>query len=85
MFKSLVGRGHAEFSSNRQQDASEFLLHLLSNIERAERAGSDSNSILSLFQYEVRGSVLYIEYLVCPHSMSGRGTDPMCGIKKGVV
>lgn len=53
MFKSLIGRGHAEFSSNRQQDASEFLLHLLSNIERADRAGSDTNSILSLFQYQV--------------------------------
>lgn len=29
MFKILAGRGHAGFSSNRQQDAQEFLLHLI--------------------------------------------------------
>jgi len=29
MFKHLVGRGHEEFSTMRQQDAFEFLLHLL--------------------------------------------------------
>jgi uncharacterized UBP type Zn finger protein len=29
MFKTLVGRGHAEFSSGRQQDAAEYLQHLL--------------------------------------------------------
>ncbi|XP_057320588.1 ubiquitin carboxyl-terminal hydrolase 5 [Microplitis mediator] len=34
MFKSLIGRGHAGFSSHRQQDAQEFLLHLLSILER---------------------------------------------------
>jgi ubiquitin carboxyl-terminal hydrolase 5/13 len=28
-FKSLVGRGHPEFSSARQQDAAEFWVHLL--------------------------------------------------------
>lgn len=28
MFKHLIGRGHAEFSTMRQQDAFEFLLHL---------------------------------------------------------
>ena len=55
MFKALVGRGHAEFSSARQQDAPEFFLHLLAAIERAERAdsGSDSHSLLSLFRYQV--------------------------------
>jgi len=35
MFRRLVGRGHAEFSSNQQQDAQEFLLHLINLIERA--------------------------------------------------
>ena len=33
MFKSLVGKGHPEFSTKRQQDAQEFLLHLFSMIE----------------------------------------------------
>ncbi|XP_041479987.1 ubiquitin carboxyl-terminal hydrolase 5-like [Lytechinus variegatus] len=37
MFKSLVGKGHHEFSTNRQQDAQEYLLHLFSIIERHSR------------------------------------------------
>lgn len=36
MFKHLVGRGHPEFSTNRQQDAVEFFQYLLQLIERAE-------------------------------------------------
>lgn len=34
MFKQLVGKNHSEFSSNRQQDAQEYLLHLLSLMEK---------------------------------------------------
>eukprot|EP00117_Sycon_ciliatum_P019378 scpid39448/ scgid6154/ Ubiquitin carboxyl-terminal hydrolase 5; Deubiquitinating enzyme 5; Isopeptidase T; Ubiquitin thioesterase 5; Ubiquitin-specific-processing protease 5 len=33
-FKTLVGRGHSEFSSNRQQDAQEFMLHILNMVDR---------------------------------------------------
>jgi ubiquitin carboxyl-terminal hydrolase 5/13 len=33
-FKTLVGRGHVEFSTKRQQDAHEFLIYLFSLIER---------------------------------------------------
>lgn len=29
MFKHLVGHGHSEFSSGRQQDAAEYMQHLL--------------------------------------------------------
>ena len=36
MFKTVIGRGHPEFSTNRQQDAQEFFMHLLSAIDRAE-------------------------------------------------
>ncbi|GAB0494854.1 hypothetical protein MMPV_006150 [Pyropia vietnamensis] len=39
-FKALVGRGHPEFSTGRQQDASEFLQHLLELMARAERSGA---------------------------------------------
>lgn len=39
MFKTLIGKGHPEFSSSRQQDASEFFQHFLDKITRAERAG----------------------------------------------
>lgn len=33
MFKSLIGTGHSEFSSSRQQDALEYFQHLLDQIE----------------------------------------------------
>lgn len=33
MFKALVGRGHPEFSTNRQQDAQEFFLHFINMVE----------------------------------------------------
>ena len=36
MFKSVIGRGHPEFSTNRQQDAQEFFMHLLSLMDRTE-------------------------------------------------
>lgn len=36
MFKSVIGRGHPEFSTSRQQDAQEFFMHLVSTIDRAE-------------------------------------------------
>lgn len=37
MFKTLVGRGHPEFSTKKQQDAQEFFLYLLQLIERNSR------------------------------------------------
>lgn len=36
MLKHLVGRGHPEFSTMRQQDSFEFLLHLLKQITRSQ-------------------------------------------------
>ena len=33
MFRTLVGRGHQEFATKRQQDAQEYLLHLFTLIE----------------------------------------------------
>jgi len=32
-FKSLIGKGHSEFASKKQQDAQEFFLYFLSLIE----------------------------------------------------
>lgn len=40
MLKHLVGRGHAEFSTMRQQDAFEFLLHLFKLITRSQHSAS---------------------------------------------
>ncbi|XP_014607776.1 PREDICTED: ubiquitin carboxyl-terminal hydrolase 5 isoform X2 [Polistes canadensis] len=37
MFKTLIGRGHPGFSSNRQQDAQEFLLQLINILDVEER------------------------------------------------
>ena len=34
MFQTLVGRGHAEFSTKKQQDAMEYLGHVLKLTER---------------------------------------------------
>jgi ubiquitin carboxyl-terminal hydrolase 5/13 len=39
-FKSLIGKGHPEFSTARQQDASEFFQHMLEAVSRAERTGA---------------------------------------------
>ncbi|WIA38798.1 hypothetical protein OEZ86_002085 [Tetradesmus obliquus] len=39
-FKALVGKGHPEFSSGRQQDAAEYLTHLLQLISRSEHAAA---------------------------------------------
>jgi ubiquitin carboxyl-terminal hydrolase 5/13 len=36
-FKTLLGRGHPEFSTMKQQDAEEFLIHLLDMLRREER------------------------------------------------
>eukprot|EP01127_Copromyxa_protea_P001634 TRINITY_DN11594_c0_g1_i1.p1 TRINITY_DN11594_c0_g1~~TRINITY_DN11594_c0_g1_i1.p1 ORF type:complete len:802 (-),score=245.62 TRINITY_DN11594_c0_g1_i1:36-2441(-) len=55
MFKSLIGKGHDEFSTNRQQDALEFLQHVFSLIERSEKqaGGSDPTKIFD-FSLEER-------------------------------
>lgn len=37
MFKALVGKDHAEFSTMKQQDAGEFLTHLLEFIKRSSK------------------------------------------------
>mmetsp|Transcript_62 Transcript_62/g.92 ORF Transcript_62/g.92 Transcript_62/m.92 type:complete len:885 (-) Transcript_62:589-3243(-) len=40
-FKTLVGRGHSEFSSGRQQDALEYFQYLLEQMTRCEHANSE--------------------------------------------
>ncbi|TNN69091.1 Ubiquitin carboxyl-terminal hydrolase 13 [Liparis tanakae] len=53
MLKALVGRGHQEFSSNRQQDAHEFLLHVINMVER-NSAGLENPSDVFRFLVEER-------------------------------
>ena len=50
MFKTLIGHGHPEFSTNRQQDAQEFFLHLFTTIDRTEVSVVWTFSLIDLFQ-----------------------------------
>uniref|UniRef100_K7FT88 Ubiquitin carboxyl-terminal hydrolase n=1 Tax=Pelodiscus sinensis TaxID=13735 RepID=K7FT88_PELSI len=53
MFKAFVSKGHPEFSSNRQQDAQEFFLHLINLVER-NRIGTENPSDVFRFLVEER-------------------------------
>merc|ERR1719447_631271 len=48
MFRQLIGKGHHEFSSNRQQDAQEFFLHLVTLMERAHKKTNSQAPVTSL-------------------------------------
>jgi len=48
MFKHLVGKGHPEFSSSRQQDSQEFYLHLLNMMAKAHQKTNSPLPITSL-------------------------------------
>jgi len=47
MLKHLVGRGHEEFSTMRQQDAFEFLLHLLKLVSRSQQSAKSQYKDIS--------------------------------------
>lgn len=45
MFKSLIGKGHEEFATMRQQDADEFFKHMVDAIQRdSRRLSAEANS-----------------------------------------
>ncbi|CDH49949.1 ubiquitin carboxyl-terminal hydrolase 14 [Lichtheimia corymbifera JMRC:FSU:9682] len=52
MFKALVGKGHEEFSTMRQQDAFEFFQYLVKQITQKERAAKAMNPTQQ-FEFEV--------------------------------
>ena len=52
MFKYLIGQGHEEFSTMRQQDAFEFLLHFFKCVDRSKHANNDLNPVQD-FRFEV--------------------------------
>jgi ubiquitin carboxyl-terminal hydrolase 5/13 len=59
-FKTLVGKGHPEFSTSHQQDACEFFIHLMQLLERAEhkcgdrmRASAESPPLSSIFKFKL--------------------------------
>ena len=47
MLKHLIGRGHEEFSTMRQQDAFELLLHIFKLVSLSQHAGNLSNPVES--------------------------------------
>ncbi|PIO33564.1 hypothetical protein AB205_0099820, partial [Aquarana catesbeiana] len=53
MFKALMSKDHPEFSSNRQQDAQEFFLHLINLVER-NSTGLENPSDVFRFLVEER-------------------------------
>jgi ubiquitin carboxyl-terminal hydrolase 5/13 len=53
MLKSIIGKGHAEFSTSRQQDALEYFQHLLTLIERDERKTNPSSDVSKILQFDV--------------------------------
>jgi ubiquitin carboxyl-terminal hydrolase 5/13 len=55
MFKYLIGRGHEEFATMRQQDAFEFLLHLFKSVSRSSHSNGQYNPVQDFrFQVEQR-------------------------------
>jgi ubiquitin carboxyl-terminal hydrolase 5/13 len=53
-FKATISKGHPEFSTNRQQDAHEFFMHLLNIMERAHVG---SHNPATCFQFEVEDRI----------------------------
>lgn len=53
MFKNLIGKSHQDFATKQQQDAQEFLLHLLNIIERNSRSQENPSDALK-FKIEDR-------------------------------
>ena len=62
MFKHLIGKGHPEFSSGRQQDVSEFFQYFLEVMGKAERVclprialpgAADARPTPSIFEYHM--------------------------------
>ena len=54
MFKALIGKDHEEFKTMRQQDADEFLKHLIKIIDRAAPGHSDEVTNVFKFSMETR-------------------------------
>ncbi|KAH8091347.1 ubiquitin carboxyl-terminal hydrolase 14 [Cristinia sonorae] len=51
-FKALIGKGHEEFSTMRQQDSEEFLSHLISAIRRnLKKSGKEAEDPTEVFKF----------------------------------
>jgi ubiquitin carboxyl-terminal hydrolase 5/13 len=57
MFKAFIGKGHSEFSTAKQQDALEFIQHILSMMERKERNQQVPNDPSEVFAFKIREKI----------------------------
>lgn len=72
MFKAFVSKSHPEFSSNRQQDAQEFFLHLVNLVEVSQP--------LELLERVVRsGSSPRVQSRPCGQNAATPPTSPCLG------
>lgn len=91
MFKALIGKGHPEFSTMKQQDSEEFFTHLLKLLRQdyRNRAGEDPTEV---FRYGMEqrlqcGDCKRVRYRVDEHDIVSivvparerRGIDPANG------
>ncbi len=69
-FKSLIGRGHPEFSTKRQQDSHEFLTHLISLIERSIRTDtvSPAQNPVDSFRFKVQDRIECTQSKQCKYT-----------------
>lgn len=54
LLKMLMGEGHDEFSSSRQQDAIEYLYHIFQKLERVEKVAGSGHHLEGAFEYLVQ-------------------------------
>lgn len=54
MFKSLIGEGHPEFSTNQQQDSLEYFQYLMEYITRQEKRHGDNQDPTTVFRFKVQ-------------------------------
>ena len=57
MFKTLIGKGHPEFSTKKQQDAQEFYLHLVNMIDRNFRVQNSRDNPTKSLAFEVEDRI----------------------------
>ena len=51
MFKALIGKGHQEFSTMRQQDSEEFFTHFVASIRRQLKKNGGAGDPTEVFQF----------------------------------
>ncbi|KAL0069328.1 ubiquitin C-terminal hydrolase Ubp14 [Marasmius tenuissimus] len=77
MFKALVGKGHAEFATMKQQDAEEFFVHLIDVLrrEKRRRSGGPNSGNLIIFSSLPKFILFFLADELDPTSVFSYGTE----------